>query len=240
VDKTPVSRSAAIVAAVGAGFGVADAVVATVVFRTHANPLIPDNPRLLPWMIAPLTLGGVAIAAVRTRSVGLVWATIGALLGFIVISGFSFGPFFACEGLATLATGFVHLEDIRPRWRMFLVPRWSVAAASGICLPLMAVSLLSGGEFGSAGVSGSRRESYSVVNGVRVTQTYQTYSASMSPVIVWGAWLCTGTLTFLALSDRGHPASRGSSRRGARLKQLEPDTRYVVRLKADATHCHAA
>jgi len=100
-------------------------------------------------MILPIAAGVIALAAVRTQSIGWMWSAIGAVWGFVVIAAWSLGPFFAWEGLALLVAGVLHLITVGPWWRLLLVPLWLVAGATALCPLFLAVDvareMLSGG-----------------------------------------------------------------------------------------------
>lgn len=125
------------------------------------------------WMIIPIALAGIAIAAVRTESVGFVWATVGGVWSFIILGAWSFGTFFAWEGLALLVAGIVHLVAVGPRWRLLLVPLWLVLGASGLCPVFLAVDI------------------------IRETRSQSNLLVTHAPVVLFGSWLCGATLTLL-------------------------------------------
>jgi hypothetical protein len=94
------------------------------------------------WIVLPIALGGAGLIAIGTGSLGFIWSTIGALCGFVVIAGFSLGPFFKWEALALVAAGCVHLDTIYPRRRLWLVPLWLMAGAFALCPVFLAVELV--------------------------------------------------------------------------------------------------
>jgi hypothetical protein len=129
------------------------------------------------WMIVPIVLAAVAIAAARTRSAGLMWATIGGVWGFVIIGAWSLGTFFAWEALALLVAGVLHLVAVGARWRVLLVPLWLVAGASALCPMFLAVDAMR--EMGSHG----------------------SLTVTHAPIIVYGSWLWAAVVTLLGVIE---------------------------------------
>jgi hypothetical protein len=130
-------------ATISALLGLAAALVAP--FRVHqlfvANG--GQGPGLLGlWMILPIALGALAIAAVRTPSIGFIWAIVGAVWSFMILGAWSLGPFFAWEALALLVAGIFHLVAVGARWKLLLVPLWWIVGATALCPVLLAVDVI--------------------------------------------------------------------------------------------------
>ncbi len=122
------------------------------------------------WMVVPIALGALAIAAVRTESIGFVWVSVGAVWGFVILGAWSLGTFFAWEALALLAAGLIHLVGIGPRWKLLLVPLWLIAGACGL----------------------------SVLFLVRdIAQTGPGEFVDHAPAVMFGSWISAAAVTLL-------------------------------------------
>ena len=132
-------RLATVIATLGLAAGLVGAftvVKLLIVVRTDGQAILGL------FVIVPIALGAIAIAAVRAESVGFMWTTIGALCGFVVIAGFSLGRFFVWEALAVLAAGCIHLDGAHPRWKFLLVPFWLLLGATALCPVLLVPEII--------------------------------------------------------------------------------------------------
>lgn len=125
------------------------------------------------WMLIPIALSAAAIAAVRSPSIGLMWAIVGAVWGFVIIAMWSLGPFFAWEGFSLLAAGACHTIAAGARWRLLLVPLWLVAGASALCPVFLVVDL------------------------VREASSHGSMTVTHAPAIVYGSEIWVGAATLL-------------------------------------------
>jgi hypothetical protein len=144
------------------------------------------------WMMLPIVLGALAIAAVRTASIGFVWAIVGAVWGFMILGAWSLGLFFAWEALALLVAGILHLIAVGARWRLLLVPLWLIAGAAALCPILFAVDLI-------------RQER---------SQGYMT--VTHAPAIVYGSWLWAAAVALLCTIELISRAIPHTARAGDR------------------------
>src|SRR6185503_3836764 len=80
----------------------------------------------------PLTFAIAAVAASRAGSTGPMWAAIGAMAGFVIVSSFSIGEFFAPAAVALLAAGFAHLVAVKSWWRTLTAPFWALVGVFAI------------------------------------------------------------------------------------------------------------
>lgn len=115
------------------------------------------------WVFVPVLSAGGVLALVNRRHHASVWFLTGACCGFVVLAGFSLGPFFLPSALLLLAAAIAHTAAFRVAWRALLIPAWFLAGATSPCVLMLArdywMSTLGGyGPIGSAPaiVTGSR------------------------------------------------------------------------------------
>ena len=123
------------------------------------------------WVLSSIALSVFAIGAVSTASVALVWATVGAVCGLIILGALSIGPFFFWEGCALLTAGLVHLGSVEPPWKRVLAPLWFIAGACSVCVALLAPHLT---RTPSAGTG-----------------------VSVAPAVIFGSWLAAASVSLL-------------------------------------------
>jgi hypothetical protein len=144
------------------------------------------------WMLVPITLAAAAIPAVRTQSIGLVWAIVGAVWGFVIIAAWSLGTFFAWEGLALLAAGVLHTIAVGPRWKLLPAPLWLVAGASALCPMFLAR------------------------NFIREAASHGAVTVTHAPVLVYGSEIWAGAVALLCAIELISRAMRRTTPAGDR------------------------
>ena len=142
------------------------------------------------WMIVPIAAAVLAIAAIRTRSAGLVWATVGSVWGFVILAAWSLGTFFFWEALALLIAGILHLVAVKARWRALLAPLWLVAGATLLCPVLLTVDI------------------------VRDAASGGFMAVTHAPAVVYGSWLCAATIVVLGMIALTSKATRRTAQGG--------------------------
>lgn len=90
------------------------------------------------WVLVPVLSAGGVLALLRRRSLAAVWFLTGACCGFVVLAGFSLGPFFLPSALLLLVAAIVHTATIRVAWRALLIPAWFLAGATSPCVLFLA------------------------------------------------------------------------------------------------------
>ena len=90
----------------------------------------------------PLTFAIAAVAASRAGSTGPMWAAIGAMVGFVIVSLFSIGGFFAPAAVALLVAGFAHLVAVKSRWRTLTAPFWAFVGVFATPVILFVVAVV--------------------------------------------------------------------------------------------------
>ena len=80
----------------------------------------------------PLTFAIATVAASRAGSLGPMWAAIGAMIGFVIVSSFSIGGFFAPAAAALILAGLAHVVAAKSRWRKLTAPLWALVGVFAI------------------------------------------------------------------------------------------------------------
>ena len=140
------------------------------------------------WVMLPIGLAALAIAAVRAPSIGFVWAIVGAVWGFMILGAWSLGPFFAWEALALLVAGILHLVAAGARWKLLLVPLWLIAGATALCPVLLAVDM------------------------IREARSHGFLTVTHAPAIVYGSVLWAAAVALLCTIELTSRAIRRSAR----------------------------
>jgi hypothetical protein len=93
--------------------------------------------RLL-WVLVPVLSAAGVLAMVNRRHHPPVWFLTGSCCGFVVLAGFSLGPYFLPSALLLLAAAVVHTSAFGVAWRALLIPAWFLAGATSPCALLLA------------------------------------------------------------------------------------------------------
>lgn len=125
VVRATEKRIAFFVASLSVAFCVLGSMRAAAVFRFA-------QPRVLAWTTLPLALAITGMSSSLSRWLGPIWLSTGALFGFVVITAWSLGGFYAAGALVMLVAALVHLAAVRPGWRTLLVPVWMGAGAGSV------------------------------------------------------------------------------------------------------------
>ena len=120
-------RSAIIVAWSGLALSVIAVAAAVRLFRSSSAGSVSYY-----LLGLPLTFAIATVAASRADSIGPMWAAIGAMVGFVIVSSFSIGGFFAPAAVALIVAGFAHLAAVRSLWRKLTAPFWALVGVFAI------------------------------------------------------------------------------------------------------------
>jgi hypothetical protein len=167
-------------AVVAWGYGVGRA---TMAFRANTGRW-PDA--LFLWTIVPLLAATVAFLMARRRRLAPPWIAAGLCVGFVVLSAWSLGRFFAWSALLLLASAMAHAVTTRAGWRAIAVPVWLTLGGTALC-PILLTS-----------------------NYLRDQAAGRELTAA--PIVVAGAWVFLGLGAALVLwcAVRGRLSSGGS------------------------------
>jgi hypothetical protein len=115
-----------------------------------ANAGGPPDASTMSWMLAPLASAAAVLWSTGRRSLAAVWVPVGFCWGFVVVSAWSLGLFFAWTAFLLFASGVTHGVALKPRWSLTLVPVWFLIGATGLCGVVLLIHRLRGGQYGEA------------------------------------------------------------------------------------------
>ena len=124
--------------------------VVRIALALSANTGGPPDASTMLWMLAPLASAAAVLWSTGRRSLAAVWVPVGFCWGFVVVSAWSLGLFFAWTAFLLFTSGVTHCVAIKPRWSLTLVPVWSLLGATGLCGAVLLIHWLRGDRYGEA------------------------------------------------------------------------------------------
>ena len=124
--------------------------VVRIALALSANTGGPPDASTMLWMLAPLASAAALLWSTGRTSMAAVWVPVGFCWGFVVVSAWSLGLFFAWTALLLFAAGVTHSVAINPGWSVTLVPVWFLLGATGLCVAVLLIHQVRGGQYGEA------------------------------------------------------------------------------------------